>query len=296
MKILLTGGTGLVGSRLVEALAWEHEVTELRRYVAGRRYDAPQHRVVQYDLRGGGEVPEDDYDVVLHLGAMASNSAANRSPVECFDIIASGTMRLLHALERMGGDPVVILASSSEVYAHEGHRGALNPYAAAKIAAEEAVMASPFSSVIVRPFNTYGRALVGSPVAVIDRWVVQALTGRPITAGDDIQLASVLRDFLWREDHVAGYLELLEQLGRYSGTKGEVMEFGTGEAVSLQQVLDAVLGHFPGHELDRTSFTRPNDVPVLISDPSAWAPGWSPAWTLEEGIERCINEWKDVLK
>src|SRR3990167_1180480 len=207
MNIVVTGGTGLIGSHLIPRLLEAgHRVTELRRYTATRGLGQTPWPVVWFDLHDAQPLRDlEEPDLIIHLAAMASNAVANQNPLECFDINATGTMRLLHAFRQSPSCPI-ILASSSEVYAAPMKVAALNPYAASKIAAEEIVRSSGHPFVIMRPFNTYGRAPVGAPVAVVDKWCLAALTGGTIQTGD----MEVIRDFVFRDDHVAGYEAVVE--------------------------------------------------------------------------------------
>ena len=302
MRILCSGGTGLIGSHLIpELVARGHEVTELRRYTATRGL-APTttHKVVWFDLHDAQPAaPLPEADILLHLGAMASNAIANRSPLECFDINATGTMRLLH-LFRDSPDTVVVAASSSEVYAKPSEVYALNPYAASKIALEEIVRCSGHPWVLMRPFNTYGRAPLGAPVAVADKWARAALLGEPIYIGD----METVRDYVWRDDHVNAYLKVVEAVEcGDKGLYGHTFDFGTGRGVTLDALLEMVgaeLGRQHGGKLnleDNEAYHRANDVPVLIGDPrdASEILGWHPTVTLEEGIALTMKEWHGKL-
>ena len=298
MEILLTGGTGLIGSRLVpELIGRGHSVTELRRYSASRGLVSDEtHRIIWYDLRGGGSLSDAPKpDLVIHLAAMASNEVANRNPVECFDIIATGTMRLLNDLKHAGHSPLFILASSSEVIGNE-HGGvfAHNPYAAAKIAAEEAVRSSGLRWVVTRPFNTYARALIGAPVAVIDKMIVAALRGEPLERWQ----TTAVRDFLWREDHVDAYLALVETLERCpDSVLSRAIQFGTGRGVQVNDVIPVIAKQL-GAEVVAVPYGRPNDTPHLVAETAVAERllGWTAKVNLEDGIDLAIEEWKVTLR
>jgi len=300
MNVTITGGTGLIGSHLIPLLLERgHEVTELRRYTATRGLAQQEgHRVIWFDLHDAQTVQDlPAPDVILHLGAMASNAIANLNPLECFDINATGTLRLLHAF-RHAPDAVVVAASSSEVYAKPSEVRALNPYAASKIALEEIVRSSGHPFVLMRPFNTYGRAPVASPVSVVDKWCVAALTGKPIMVGD----METVRDYVWRDDHVAAYLHVLEAIkaGNTTLYDGHTFDFGTGVGTTLDELLGHVAGEAIGYGVEMNlveGYNRPNDVPVLLGDPTLAKEllGWEAAVSLEEGIQRTMKEWHGKL-
>ena len=304
MRILCSGGSGLIGSHLIPKLIERgHEVTELRRYTATRGL-APTttHKVVWFDLHNSQTVEDlEAPDILIHLGAMASNAIANANPVDCFDTNATGTLRLLHSF-RNAPSTVVIAASSSEVYAKPTEVSALNPYAASKIAVEEIVRCSGHPWIITRPFNTYGRAPLNAPVAVADKWVRAALLGEPIYLGD----METVRDYLWRDDHVNAYLKIVEAVERGdNGIYGRAYDFGTGRGVTLDHLLQVIQNSALFHHLvDGGGFRivsggyhRTNDVPVLVGNPHAaeMKLGWVPTVSLEEGIELTMKEWHGKL-
>ncbi len=295
MRIVITGGTGLIGSHLIpELITRGHEVTELRRYTATRGLAQDDtHEVIWFDLHDAQPVsPLPTPDIILHLGAMASNAIANRNPLECFDINATGTMRLLHAF-RHAPDAVVVAASSSEVYAKPDEVYALNPYAASKIALEEIVRSAGHPWIIMRPFNTYGRASI-APVSVVDKWCRAALLGEPIMLGD----METVRDYVWRTDHVNAYLKVVDAIGYgASNIYGRPYDFGTGVGVTLTTLLDTIAAQVPGVLNTVEGYSRTNDVPVLIGDPTDAGRllGWEPTVTLEQGVALTLEEWRGKL-
>lgn len=299
MNIVVTGGTGLIGSSLIPQLITQgHDVTELRRYTATRGLTSHPHKVIWFDMHDGrvnAELPTPD--IIINLAAMASNAIANLNPTECFDINATGVLRLLYAF-RHAPEAVIIQASSSEVYAKPSEVYALNPYAASKIAAEEIVRSSGHPFVIMRPFNTYGRATVGSPVSVVDKWCLAALNGEPIYTGD----METVRDFMFRTDHVDAYLSVIAAIERKDDIFGQTFDFGTGVGVSLGGLLGAIKVEvgtwrsFNGREREviiEEGYARKNDVPVLIASPERTESllAWKARVNILEGVHAAMLEW-----
>lgn len=302
MKILITGATGLIGSRLLERLVADgHDVLGLARYGSKRTQPPP--------LCGFGDVTEpqslafiQDFkpDIVCHLAAVASNTYANAHPLETMRINALGTANVVEACKLLEDPPTFLLASSSEVYApskeplrEDSERRAINPYAASKIAAEEYVRSSGLPFVILRPFNTYGRALVGSPVAVIDKAIVSALTKGTIELWDP----NPQRDFLFREDHVSAYLSIIRAEEEREGVASNAFNFGTGETTTIGETLD-LIARLTGATLKKVEGRGGGDHGVLRADNSIAHAilGWVPQWTLETGLKAAVQEWRSVLK
>ncbi len=302
MRLIVSGGTGLIGSSLIpQLIAQGHDVTELRRYTATRGLAPWSNEVIWFDMHDGHlrlsamDSPTLKHpDVIINLAAMASNAIANQNPLECFDINATGTMRLLQAF-RHAPEAVVIQASSSEVYAKPSEVYALNPYAASKIAAEEIVRSSGHPFVIMRPFNTYGRAPIGTPVSVVDKWCLAALNEEPILTGD----METVRDFMFRTDHVDAYLSVVAALERREGILGRTFDFGTGVGISLTALLGAVKvanGLVRPEIILEEGYSRKNDVPVLIASPEQTESflGWKARYNIVQGVDRAMQEWRDA--
>lgn len=300
MKILVTGATGMIGKDLVEALAHSHEVRQMWRYTATRGLVAPTN-VIWVDLKDGDfirPVREFEPDIIVHLGALASNHIANQYPVEAMQTNAVGTARLIEATQQVPNLKCFILASSAEVYGEpadvlteETPIKAIGPYHASKIAAEQAVRGSGLPFVISRPFNTYGRAKVGSAVAVADKWILLALQNRSIPLGG----VTAIRDFMFRPDHVDAYVKIVEAIESGATVLGETFVFTPGEAVSLQQLYDVIGGVIPMHT--GGEYNRAVDIPVIHGDSTKARDmlGWYPRWYLHEGIKQSIEEWRHTL-
>ena len=313
MRILITGSTGFIGSRLAVLLrerGWE--VHELVRYVSGGRYayyDRP-HRVFA-DLKDPEEIRRAVYgakpEVIIHLGAESAVAFSFDHPREVQVVNFLGTLDLARAAQEVGVKHF-IHASSSEVYGRvkvfpvteDQPLGATSPYAVSKIAAEEylrmLMFADHFPATIVRPFNTFGRALVRNPHFVVERAITQALEKGKIELHDP----NPWRDFMFREDHVAGYLAVVENWNR---AVGETFNLCTGGSWQIRQMAETVARMVKaqtGREVE-VSFAeagdRPLDIPKLqgSSDKIRQALGWAPRLGFEEGLERAVWEWRQVL-
>jgi UDP-glucose 4-epimerase len=101
-----------------------------------------------FDLRDAAsvqEVAEGGFEAVVHLAAVASGADARRDPGAAWEINAAGTARLCEALSDSSARPLLLLASTAEVYGSgEGPRLRVesdptvpcSPYAASKLGAE----------------------------------------------------------------------------------------------------------------------------------------------------------------
>jgi GDP-4-dehydro-6-deoxy-D-mannose reductase len=313
VRILVTGADGFVGSWLVPRLQLDgHDV------VAAVRPTQPlftegapppwggEVMTVPFELlddRSVEAVLAPGHDAVVHLAAVASGGDARRSPAEAWAINAAGTARLAEELgrQKMAGsaDPVLLLASTSEVYGAGPRRPRVetdptepcSPYAATKLAAETAALETyrrtGLRVVVARAFAHTGRGQD-------DRFVVPAFARRLLEAKAarkrKVKVGNLtpVREFLHVSDVVRAYAALLE-----GGEAGEVYNVASGRAVALRELFD-LLAQAAGHEAEPETdptLVREADIPYLVGDAGklAGATGWEPQKSLEDTLAEVVH-------
>lgn len=306
--VLVTGAGGFIGGHVVEML-----VAHGARTRALVRYNSRNERgtldwiepaiaaevdVVLGELRDIESVTRavQGAEVVLHLGAQIAIPYSYVNPRDFFEVNVLGSLNVAQACLAAGVERIVH-TSTSEVYGSaqqvpitEAHPlEPQSPYAASKLAADK-LMDSWHRSfelpvVIVRPFNTYGPRQ--SARAIIPTIISQAL------AGEALRLGSLhpRRDLTFVGDTAAAFLAAATA----PDAVGRTVQLGTGEAVSVGEIVD-IVGELLGRHLQPVldeARVRPerSEVQLLLSEPAAAraALGWQPAVPLREGLRRTID-------
>jgi dTDP-glucose 4,6-dehydratase len=306
---VVTGGTGFVGSHLVDALlARGAEVVAVDNHVTGspanvaHLADEPRFTLVEADV--SEELPVDGHvDAVLHFASPASPVDFARIPIEILRVGSQGTQNCLDLAEAHGAR--FLLASTSEVYgdpqvhpqpeSYWGNVNSIGPrsvYDEAKRYAEALTMAyHRFRGVdtgIVRIFNTYGPRMRPDDGRAIPNFIAQALRGDPITLYGD---GSQTRSICYVSDLVAGILLLLD-----SGRPGP-MNCGTEHEMSMTELAETIrelvgsrseLVFEPLPEND--PLQRRPDLTVIRREL-----GYEPEVTPAEGLARTIADVADRI-
>jgi NAD dependent epimerase/dehydratase len=304
-NVLVTGAGGFIGSHLSERLvALGANVRALVRYTSTSHWGwldrspvKDDIEVVLGDVRDFFSVREAmrGRDVVFHLAALIGIPYSYQAPQSYLHTNVEGTLNVLQAGRELQTARIVC-TSTSEVYGSaqyvpidEKHPlQGQSPYSASKIGADM-LAESYFRSfglpvVIARPFNTYGPRQ--SARAVIPTIITQAL------AGSQIKLGSLFptRDFNFVADTVEGFI--CAAAGERA--VGQVINFGTGVEVSIQDLLGEI-ENLLGKKLalvDDSARIRPetSEVERLCADANKAREllGWSPRVNLKDGLRQTI--------
>lgn len=307
MRVVLAGGGGFIGSHMCDHfLARGDEVVILDNFVTGRRSNiahlAGDDRVsvIEHDVTRPLPAIDGPIDAVLDLASPASPVDFLRIPLEILDVGSTGTRNLLDLA--VANDARFFLASTSEVYGdplvnpqpetYFGNVSTTGPrscydeakrFSEALTAAYERVHGLDVR--IVRIFNTYGERMRPDDGRVVTNFVVQALTGQPITVfGDGTQT----RSFIHVEDEVRGLLAVLDGPITTPVNVGDPNESTMLELAELvieltNSTSKVELLPLPG-ERDGDPMLRCPDITIAKGQL-----GWSPSIGLREGLTRMID-------
>lgn len=329
MNILLTGGTGYIGSHTATVLAQQgHRVVLLDNLsnsdaaVVGRlaRILGEPPVFIQGDVRDGALLEcvlrEHAIDAVIHFAGLKAVGESVEKPLDYFSNNVQGTLSLLQAM-RAGGVRTLVFSSSATVYGEpqylpldERHpTGATNPYGRSKLHIEEIlgdlVASDPSWRVAcLRYFNPVGAhdsGLIGeSPRGVPNNlmpYVAQVATGLRTELnvfGDDYPTpdGTGVRDYIHVVDLAEGHAAALGFLASHAGW--HAFNLGTGNGHSVLEVVRA-FEQASGRDVPRRiQPRRPGDVAACYADPAKARRdlGWTATRTLED---MCRSTWRYQL-
>lgn len=300
MKVCVLGGTGFIGSHLVDRLrAAGHEVTVVARSRAGvgAQYVVPLPgvRFVRSDLADLKRLRSAlaGCEVVYHLISTTVPGGSNRQPV--FDVRTNlvGALRLIDLCRELRTKRLVFISSGGSVYGPAEHvpipedapTQPISSHGIVKLAIEQYLgiyqRAGELDSVILRVANAFGeRQDPERGQGVVAAFAARLLRREPLEIWGDGQ---VIRDYVYVGDVVDALL-----IAATAQPPDRVFNVGTGSGRSVLDVAErigAVLG-LPAELIFRSG--RPADVPVNVLDIARARDqlGWQPETSFEEGLKR----------
>ena len=308
-RVVVAGGAGFIGSHVCDRLIERgDDVIAIDNFVTGARSNVAhlaseeRFQLVEHDVCEPLEL-DGDVHYVLDLASPASPKDFAVLPLEILAVGSAGTRSLLE-LARLKGARFLI-TSTSEVYGEpllhpqpESYWGNVNPigprscYDESKRFAEALTMAyhrhAGVDVRIVRVFNTYGPRMKPGDGRVVSNFLVQALSGAPITIYGD---GSQTRSFCYVADEVAGILAVLD--GPLTGP----VNVGNPNEFTVRELAELVV------ELTGTGSSIVRE-PLPVDDPTRRRPdttlareqlGWEPKIELREGLARTAEWLRSVL-
>jgi UDP-glucose 4-epimerase len=299
MKILITGGSGFIGSHVVEHYQDSAEVVVLDNLRTGHRRNLDglnclfvegsilDHTLLEKVMCG--------VDYIIHLAALVSVPESISKPTDAVDLNVYGLLNVLEAARNHGAKKLVF-ASSAAVYgenpAHPKVETLLpdprSPYAITKLDGEYYCKlyhwANHLQTACLRFFNVFGprQDPTSAYAAAVPIFLQKAREGRPITIyGDGAQT----RDFIHVKD-IVGALAYAVEVPQISG----VFNAGYGESISILELANQIIQLTGSKSIINFEPKRPGDIRHSLSDPSKLlAAGWRPRFDLASGLRNLVD-------
>lgn len=314
--VFVTGGTGLVGvwliRRLVEAGA--DVVCLVRDWVP--QSELVQSRLIEKVKVARGDVRDQaliervlgefEVDTVIHLAAQTTVPVANRNPVSTFETNIAGTWSLLEACRRSALVKQVVVASSDKAYGDQETLPydenmplqGLHPYDASKSAADLIAQTYAHSYnlpvVISRCGNFYGGGDLNWN-RIVPGTIRSVLRGqRPVIRSD----GKFVRDYFYVEDGAAAYMLLAEKLAGDRALIGHAFNFSNEIQVTVLDLVQKILNLMQSSLEPDVRNEAVNEIrhQYLNAEKARRLLNWSPMFTLDEGLTRALEWYRNFLE
>ena len=309
MQILVTGGSGFIGSHLCEKLLTKgHDVICVDNFYTGQKSNIThllkntKFEVIRHDITFPIYL---EVDQIYNLACPASPIHYQYDPVQTTKTNVHGAINILGMAKRLNAR--VFQASTSEVYGDpvqhpqkESYWGNVNPigprscYDEGKRCAETLFFdyhrQHKVDIKVGRIFNTYGPNMRPDDGRVISNFIVQALNGNNITIyGDGKQT----RSFCYVNDLIEGMIKFMESKSGFTGP----INLGNPKEYSILEIAKTII-----EIVDSNSSVIFQKLPQ--DDPRKRKPNidlakkdldWDPKVSLEIGLIKTIEYFKKII-
>ena len=315
-SVFITGATGLLGGWLTRHLLEQGaSVTALvRDHVPQSEFQRCRMTDRVNVVRGDLSKPQmlervlGEYEVetVFHLAAQTIVGIANRNPISTFESNVRGTWNLLEACRRSPKVSAIVLASSDKAY---GDQTVLpytedmplqgrHPYDVSKSCAD--LISQSYAHTfgvplaITRCGNFYGGGDLNWN-RVVPGTIRSVLRGeRPIIRSD----GKYVRDYFYIEDGAAAYMLLAERLTADKKLIGSAFNFSNEAQITVLDLVDSILKKMDSKLKPDILNQASNEIrhQFLSAERARTQLNWRAQYSLDEGLERTIAWYKEVLQ
>jgi CDP-glucose 4,6-dehydratase len=308
-NILITGGTGFIGSHLAKKLSETNRVIVLQRDIIPNEWLL---QALEKCILVNGDITDQklisrilaDYqiDQVYHLAAQAVVSAANRDPYTTFNVNVMGTISVLEAVRITNPNVKVLIQSTDKVYGDNRmdmtEKDALMPtvgvYETSK-ALEDLSAQMYFNQYnlnikIARPCNTYG---YDNTNRIIPNTIRSCLNGIPPVIYDGQEKTT--RQYLYVDDLVDALVLIMEkgQNDANESTVVPIFNVGTDDILTQEQVVKTIAELFDMHirVMKRTCPVKEIEKQSVKWD-KIKALGWQPKYNFRLGVNKTLTAFQ----
>jgi UDP-glucose 4-epimerase len=305
-KALVTGGAGFIGSHMVDRLLQlEYKVVVMDNLSTGKIKNLDSAAVFHHtDITQPAMaeiIQREQPDLVFHMAAQTSVTESTKDPIGDANANVLGTLRLLEACRRVGVDKIIYSCTGGALYGDpetipctdDAALAPISPYGMSKWVAEQYLdfyhrlyrlnfTSLRYGNVFGPRQDPHGEAGV---VAIFSRAMLEGT--QPQIYGDGAQE----RDFISVADVVEANLAAIER------GDGKHMNIATGEATSVNRIFELLQG-ITGYKWDPVHAPqRAGEVYRISLDWSRASQelGWSPKVSLEEGLQKTVDYFKESM-
>ena len=323
MKILITGGSGFVGTHLKQAFSNNDQVFIGSHKLCVKTLDDTCINCYDKQCACAKDVyfPLDDvskmisvllkhkFDIIYHLAAQSSVFLSFQDPLNTFELNVTGTMNLISVVSTYFSKTRIIFISSSDIYQMSDSTFVLNenqlleaksPYAHSKLTIDQFVRMNAeklnLNAIIIRQFNSIGPGQKDN--FVMPSFAKQIAEMKVLNKEKIIRVGNigVYRDFIDVRDSVKAYALLKDAKVK----SGEVFNICRGTAIKVKTCLEMLI-QLSGLqdvkiEIDEKKF-RKDDLQFVCgsNEKIKKALSWEPLIPIEQTLADMLTYWEEKV-
>ena len=314
-NILVTGGTGFLGSSIVQNLLDKHNVeyvvvptTNIRNQtsLSTLNIDSNKLKLIKGDIRDYDFIQrvlnEYEFDTIFHLGALSEVRKCQDNAKLAYDTNIGGTINLLEASRLFGSVKAIVVSSSDKAYGRcelpyteDAPLDGKGIYEVSK-SCQDLVARSYFYNyglpvVVTRCSNLYGGTDLNFS-RIIPNTIRSIFNNKSplIWTGAE----NFIREFLYVEDAANAYLSIAENINI---TKGNAYNIGSGEKITIGELVNKILNKMVTNvKIEYRNRTFPEiDNQYLDSSKIKEDIGWEAKININEGLDKTIESYKHIF-
>jgi UDP-glucose 4-epimerase len=309
MTVLVTGGLGYLGSRLIRELP-DHPIFSDQTIRILDNYRQPRfhtlwnlpsysdYEFANVDIRDEKnlEIAMDGVDTVFHLAAITNAPETFDIPEKTQEVNYLGAINVYEAAEAAGVSEFVnvstcsVYGTTEEKIEEDFDCDPESPYGEAKLESEQEMLDrydGGMGLTALRLGTVYGWTTGMRFDTVVDKFALLAATGEPLTVYEGAE--DQKRPYLHVQDAARSMLFAADRLG-----DGEAYNV-VGQNGRLQDVVDAIDRHFPNAEIGYTEVKELNQLSYIVSDEKIRSEGFRTAYTLDDGVAELADKFRALL-
>lgn len=305
MKILITGGCGFIGSHITDKLIEEgHTISIIDDLSTGNisNLNSKAH-FYQMDIRDEkveGVFKKESPQTIIHLAAQINVRKSEEDPFLDTSININGSINIIRNFIKLKGEKKLIFASTVSAYGEAKRLPTpetaevlpLSPYGISKLAVEKYLFYYssyyPLNFVALRFGNVYGPRQNSKAEAGVVAIFTEKLLNKevPIIFGDGKQT----RDFIYIEDVANAVIKSIDK------TVNGVYNIGTGIETDINYIFECIKKETCSnikrtHVEEKKGEIRRSSLSAKKFQQEA---GWTPTYTIEEGIRNTVKWFKSI--
>ncbi len=309
MNILVTGGLGHIGSKLIREYAKRPDIELIRILdnLSTQRYSSlfnlsnnKRYEFIEEDINSPNlKKAMSDIDIVIHLAAITDAPSTINNPKETHKVNFIGTKNVLEASLKSDVKKFLYASTTSvygeaeglidESYAQNKYKPS-SPYAESKLKAENLVRKiakeNNFNANVLRKGTIFGTSIGMRFHTAVNKFCYLAINNKPLTVWENV--LEQKRPYLGLYDAIKAYA-FLEKKGK----SGELYNVLTAN-FTLQEIINTIKKFIPELKIQMTKSPILNQKSYEVSDEKLRSLGFKPQDSLEGGIKATLDLFKAI--